>query len=151
MKKVYKLHIIVCLFILGISVSSCSDAIATRDKIDSLHPPEHLVLATQTLNPITVGKQQLMEFAKIIEQYYSDHGQYPVTISDLMPEYIKKIPYTYDGHRIWYIQDNEFGYMIGFEPTEKKYCSYVKSEDLLECGFNNPETLMTPVLLTEIP
>ncbi len=108
------------------------------------------VLSTQTLtpHPITIGKGELMVVVEVVEKYYDDHGVYPKSITDLIPGYIAQLPHTFDGHEIWYKPSETQIYRVGFDPSERKYCVYLKKNDYLECGFRNPELFITWVLPT---
>lgn len=111
------------------------------------------VLSTQTStpHPITIGKGELMVVVEAVEKYYDDHGAYPDSITDLIPGYIAQLPYTFDGHEIWYKPSETQIYRVGFDPSERKYCVYLKKNNYLECGFRNPELFITWVLPTSTP
>jgi len=105
-------------------------------------PP--LPTQTLTLHPITIGKIELMAVVEAVEKYYADRGDYPDLITDLIPGYIAQLPYTFDGHEIWYERNEYQTYEVGFDPSERKYCVYLKKDNYLECGFRNPELFITP-------
>jgi len=112
-------------------------------------PP--LPTQTLTLHPITIGKIELMAVVEAVEKYYADHGDYPDLITDLIPGYIAQLPYTFDGHEIWYEPSETQIYRVGFEPSDKQYCVYLREDDYLECGFNNFEAFGTQVWPTMTP
>jgi len=86
------------------------------------------------LHPILAGKEDLLLVVDAIELYFIDNSTYPSIVEDLVPDYLDLLPYTRDGHEIWYEIDPDSIYRVGYYPTETRYCIYEKSEDYIECG-----------------
>lgn len=135
----------------------CQETVIEKTPLPSTNTPQNLVvtpaLSTQTLtpHPITIGKGELMVVVEAVEKYYDDHRAYPTSIIDLIPGYIAQLPYTFDGHEIWYKPSETQIYRVGFEPSEKQYCVYLRKDKYLECGFTNFESFGTQVWPTSTP
>jgi hypothetical protein len=91
---------------------------------------------TPTLTPNEISVQEMLEVAKIIDLFYEDHSRYPSDLSELIPDYLLEAPVTSYGQEIWYREDQNFDYVIGFPLTEWTTCVYLKAKDYYECSWN---------------
>ncbi|HNZ13562.1 MAG TPA: hypothetical protein PKL11_07885 [Anaerolineaceae bacterium] len=142
-RHLFKLALLI-LLVCGLSACDNINAETEQPKINSLQDRTAIPTQTLTPHPITIGKGELMVVVEAVEKYYADHGVYPDLITDLIPGYIAQLPYTFDGHEIWYERNEYQTYEVGFDPSERKYCVYLKKDNYLECGFRNPELFITP-------
>lgn len=64
---------------------------------------------------------------------------YPESVEEMIPDYLQEVPYTHQGFEIFYKYGHPIWiYEVYFYPNWNQYCSYIRGEDLQECGFYDP-------------
>lgn len=76
-----------------------------------------------------------------LDAYYKEHGNYPLSLGELVPAYINEIPVVITGQEYEYVllePDNVWGepYLLTFYPRTKKNvgCSYMQRLNDWDCG-----------------
>jgi hypothetical protein len=90
---------------------------------------------TPTMTPRQRSIQEMLVVVDAVELYFNDNGVYPASINDLIPYYLEELPFTNEGHEIWYEKDEQAIYGVGFDPGPNNYCGYLKIYETWECGF----------------
>lgn len=86
------------------------------------------------IHPMVDGIEKINLVIDAVENYYGDNGRYPEKIEELIPKYLDEKPVTLTGEEIWYEKEEKDQYLVGYNPTETRYCIYKKEIGDIECG-----------------
>ncbi|HOD05237.1 MAG TPA: hypothetical protein PKH92_09360 [Anaerolineaceae bacterium] len=141
MKKYPVLLLVMIMVLLLISLSACK-AISPRKTAAVVTTPEQVNLTSAptlpqspTQTPREKSIQEMLAVVDAVENYHTDIGIYPTSITDLVPVYLAELPFTNEGFEITYSLHEKYIYEVSFWPTTNRYCSFVKRDDYWECGF----------------
>jgi hypothetical protein len=85
-----------------------------------------------------IGDMQMQMIAVAIEEYHKDHGDYPESLKDLVPDYMDKVPHTITGQEIRYRKsDYYYPYNLFFDLAywdNKNGCAYHGGSGEFECN-----------------
>jgi hypothetical protein len=105
-----KLSIMICLFIVFISLAGCSDPKSS---------PEEILANSKNAEIILVA----------LSEYHEEYRSFPESLQDLIPRYIQSIPETQQGRVYEYYLSEIDGYILCFDQ-----CCYLYEDQLWDCS-----------------
>ena len=107
--------------------------------------PEIIYWLSKTPTPLdkkrryeaNISDKQMQMIAVAIEEFHKDHGDYPESLKDLVPDYMDKVPHTITGQEIVYLKSDYDIYNLLFDLAywdNKNGCAYHGGSGEFECG-----------------
>ncbi len=104
--------------------------------------PTQSSLGVEIANGIDQGNQ----IVKAIEAYHNAQGIYPLTLDDLVPTYLDKLPKTLTGQDFYYRLFDNGGplasevYWLAFKAVRQEHvtCTYLRRLDYWDCNYDSP-------------
>lgn len=109
---------------------------------------------TQTAEPtqsptdleVSAGTQRGDQIVQALEAYHSAVGQYPPTLSELVPGYLPAIPVTITGQQFFYRLFEATGpmaseiYWLSFKVVRQDHvtCTYLRRLEYWDCNYQSP-------------
>jgi len=84
-----------------------------------------------------ISYKQMQMIAVAIDEYNNDHGSYPDSLKDLVPDYLDKVPHTITGQEIIYRKIDYSIYILFFDLAyweNKNGCVYHGRTGEFECS-----------------
>jgi hypothetical protein len=84
------------------------------------------------------NKERAQPIIDALEQYQATNSSYPSDLSELVPQFLSRLPSTAGGQQFTYDTRTDHGYELGFTDWLGRGCGYIGEYKTWECSEGAP-------------